>query len=665
MTNAAALYYSVIGGGVNAVAQETELEHAPDGWQEQTIGFTRNTFYSSVFRSFTIPLRFAKQGAQILRDRLYRYGVEDIVKLVIKRLNFTTGLYDLFYSGEADLSKFNDDQNFFDVNCAEGGIMKYIKAYEGTDYEIDLTGDGVVDVEMDGLDLSKRYTFAIVDGQTNRGTHTVGCVYVSEEGTSFGVVTGSSIMDDVADFDPTIDDQLWLLKCIEGPVTFTVTGTIHLYINSISQNYHLYLLKNDGVTVIDLIPDQLLTVGNHTFNINVRFTLNIGEKAFIEAQKTEDFGDSSKYVQYSNDSLFFNFVTHFKTTNVKAINAWELGNRLLQKMCADGYTLESELLENCGIYLTSGDALRGLAGAKIKTSWKAFFQSFIRNENIGMKVSGTVATIGVKTDGFTNDIIYNLGRVKNAKFSFAEDFMFNTIKIGYPNQNYDDVNGKDEFNCTHQYTTPITRVSKELDLTGPYRADCYGIELLRINLENKTTVDSSSDNDTFMLDVLPGEPVYILNRPAYSSITGVINPDTIFNTRLSPHRLLIYKHGSALRSSLWKFDASNLSFQTTEKNSLLKTILAGVTVQENANVVISTLDAPFFIPIKVEFETQVPEALASIMATYGNGKFQFEYLGETFQGYCLDAKQKPSGNEAQTWSLLLTADNNMEALIHG
>lgn len=663
LRNVDGLNYTVDRGNVIRVADDIELPNAPDGWKDQTIAFTRNNFYSNVFRSFTIPLRFVKSGAKILRTRLYKFGVEDIINMVITRLNFSTGIYENFYTGEVDFSQFEDSNEFFDINCAEGGIMKYLKAYEGTDYEIDLTGDNVVDIRMDGLELTKKINFAFTGENANFGYHTVGFVYTSEEGTSFGVITGNSPLADVAGFDVTTNDDRWFLKCVEGTIEFTVTGTVTVEITGIDQDYWLFLQKND-TTKVDLIPNQVLVVGTHTFTVNTTVTLNLNEKLFIACNKTEGFGHSTWRVYYSTETLAFSFKSTFKPTNVKAINALELGNRLLQKMCGTGYSLSSSLLNSCGIYLSSGDAIRGLAGAKIKTNWKSFFTSFNRNLNIGMSISGTVATIAAKASFFTSDLIYDLGVIKNAKFAFTEEFMFNSIKVGYPDQSYDDVNGKDEFNCTHQYTSVISRINKELDLTAPYRADPYGIEFVRINLENRTTVDSSSDNDTFMIDALPVGYPYILNRPAYSSITGISNPDTIFNTRLSPKRCLL-KHGGYIRSALWLNDATNLTFQTTEKNSELETVLSGVTVTEKGDVLVSSLDAPYFIPIKTTFETIVPDTLTDIMASHGNGKFKFTYNGNDYYGYAMDAKQKPSGNEAQTWTLLLTAENNLETLIHG
>lgn len=670
LTNAAGLFFAVIGSAVSLTPTETELPNAPDGWKDQAIGFARNTTYSNVFRSFTIPLRFVIAGAFILRTRLYTYGIEDITNLVIKRLNTVTGAYDLFYSGEIDYSKYSDTLQYFDANCMEGGIMKFLKAYENTDYEIPLSGDGTVYVEMDGLDLQKKITFTTVDGSLNVGDMTVGMAFSTEEGTSFGVITGNSPLQNTDGFDQSTNDDRWILKCIQGPVTFTITGTINIEVHTVTTPFRLYVVKNNG-TQVDLVPTTgTLSIGTHSFNINASVTLSTDERLFIKAAKNDEFGHGDRTIEFFNDNLYFSFVSHFATSYIKARNAKNVAQDLLTKICGEGYTLDSDLLEYCGIYLTSGDGIRGLDGAVIKTSWKKFFASFNRNLNIGMSVSGTTATIDTKQSFFSTALIYALGKVKDAKFSFAEDYMFNTVKVGYPNQDYDDVNGRDEFNNTHQYTGPITRISKELDLTGDYRADAYGIELVRINLENKVTVDSGSDNDTFMLDVLSagtthsGLPLFNLNRPAFTSITGVLNPTTIFNVRLSPKRCLL-AHGATIRSGFWKFDTSSLIFQTTEKNDSLSTTLGGQTITENANVSIASLSAPYYIPVKVDFETQVPDALSSLMETYGNGKFTFEYNGSTYEGYCLEAKQKPSGNESQQWTLLLTANNNMEGLIHG
>jgi hypothetical protein len=114
---------------------------------------------------------------------------------------------------------------------------------------------------------------------------------------------------------------------------------------------------------------------------------------------------------------------------------------------------------------------------------------------------------------FRQQVAFDLGEVDNLEIQPAEPYIYNTIKTGYRNQTYDKVNGLDEFNVTQQWQTDIKRVSKELDLTSPVRADMYGIELTRIELYGKKTTDSSSDNDTFMLDCVKGGQIILYDGP--------------------------------------------------------------------------------------------------------------------------------------------------------
>jgi hypothetical protein len=96
---------------------------------------------------------------------------------------------------------------------------------------------------------------------------------------------------------------------------------------------------------------------------------------------------------------------------------------------------------------------------------------------------------------------------------------------------------------------------------------------------------------------------YQLDRPAFSEITGVID-NTIFNTWYSPKRML------QAQATLWKSIfaqqlSGSISFEAADKNALLKTVLNGVTVQENTALKLSDLtDNALFLPIKAKFKTR-------------------------------------------------------------
>lgn len=666
LTNKEGKSYFVDDGIVKTTATPTPVNYAPSGWNDQVVKYTRNRTYTGIFPSYTIPLRFVKDAAKILRYRLYSYGIEDIVFLVVLRLNKLTGKHEGYFKGEIDFSKYNDTKDYFEANVTETGFFKYLKAYENTTFEIPIEGDGVENIQMDGLALTKKTNFAIVDGSAklfwftpkNR-MHTIGCVYVNEEGTSFGYITGNSTLQD------GFDEERYIIKNVsETPIVFTLNGTFVYKIHDNPMDINIYFKTSDNLYYY-LVDHQWKPVGEHTVNINRQILLRPQQSLYILFERYKNVNASYSKIEYKQTNISFITKTKFKTTFVKAINAFELGNRLIKKITGkDDYFLTSPLLKNCGIYLTSGDALRGFGDAKIKTTWKDFFTSMDRNENIGMGIKDKEIIIKSKNNYYTNTLMFDLGDVSDVSLSIREDLMGSTIKIGYGNNDYDDVNGRDEFNNTHIYKTPVTRITKEIDITAKYRADPYGIEFTRINLENKTTTDSSSDNNVFMLDVYNNGSEYVLNRPNYSTITGVLNPTTIYNTRLSPKNLLIKKHGALLRSIFFKLDAKELEFTTTEKNAELAVTLNGDTIIEKSDIVIGTLPPPYFIPIEVKIKTVVPKNLTQIMSD-GYGVFQFTYLGNTYKGFMQDCSQKPSGNEEQQWTLLLSVDNDLNKLIHG
>ena len=666
LTNASGLSYYVDNGVVLTSAIPKPLEYAPDGWKDQVVNFTRNSTYFGVFRSFSIPLRFVKDGAFILRTRLWNEGIEDSISLIILRLNDATGQHELFYKGEIDLSKAQDSLQYFDVNVAEGGLIKFIKAFESTTFEIPVFGTNAIDVVMHGLELYRKYRYSIVDANASilsQNDNTVGCVYVSDQGTSFNILTGGTGLQGVTAEIVAAGEERWLFKNIgSSSVTFTISGKIDFEVRDNAQHFNMFFQKNTLVKYFIVADGTDLYPGNYSYPVNMDITLSAGESLYLNFH-SEYIGSAAIDISFNQTELFFEIKTQYKETTIKALPVAYVGNQLIKKIAGEQYSLSSTLLETSGLYMTCGDAVRGLEGAKIKTTWKEFFNSMNRNLNAAFTIEGKVGYLVKKKDCFDTTVVYDLGEVKDAKFSLNETMLVNSLKIGYPNQTYDDVNGRDEFNNTSEFKTSITRIQNVLDLTAQYRADPYGIEFTRINLEGKTTTDNSSDNSVFLLDIVQEGATFVLNRPVGMVITGVSNPNTIFNVRLSPKNLL-NKHGDWIRGLLYKQEDQNLTFQTTEKNANLKTVLAGETVEEKADVLIGSLASPYITPFKVDCEVMVPESLFSIMASNSKATFIFTYNGIQLKGWPYKASQKPSGNQSQEWSLQLAYDNDLTQLIH-
>src|SRR5690606_9358776 len=193
-------------------------------------------------------------------------------------------------------------------------------------------------------------------------------------------------------------------------------------------------------------------------------------------------------------------------TATKAFRPKTLMDRILAKMNR-GFAVESQsyLLTSdnwCRLTITSGDAIRNYPNPVIKTSFRDFFESMNAIIGVGFGVESGRAVMEEKAYWMRSGLqAVNIGEVKEFNLEVATDYIYSSIKVGYQDQNYEVAYGRDEYNSTQTWTTPINRVQKELSLISPYRADQLGIEELRIipQEQNEDRQDKSSDNDVFVI----------------------------------------------------------------------------------------------------------------------------------------------------------------------
>lgn len=173
-------------------ARSVTLEHAPDGWDEQMVKWVRNKKYYGMFRSFTIPLKFVKDGAFHLRKDFYTWGLDAAATLTVKRRDHATYQYYTVFTGEFDFSTFKDTQNYVEVNLVDSGLVKLVKDNEAVEYEVPNSRFGSIyqDVqifwELDHvtnfdhnfygihlIDFVKRIIDLMTDGKITDGTYEV------------------------------------------------------------------------------------------------------------------------------------------------------------------------------------------------------------------------------------------------------------------------------------------------------------------------------------------------------------------------------------------------------------------------------------------------------------------------------------------------------------
>lgn len=735
-------YLTVRNGVFAAVNTPTPLINTPDGWQAKTLAWERDMKLLGMVRQLSLPFGFVKGGAMMLRHALLSWSIEKDISLVIAMLETQVDLvagtynhvYRKLYKGEIDNTSIKSSALKVEANITEGGLHKLINANRATQYEFPLSeGDAIV--KMDGINLQQKGAFLITDSNGNyRQNHFLDVAFLNKEGESAGAAFLSQMGGQVPpSYDYNSGDNYFLIttQAIDG---VRIQGTVNLIPNHGGGAYTLYLWRTSiGAVTLATINNP---VGLVTIPFDITLNAAAGEKFYLNASRT---GSGSDIVSYRESQLSVSITSKYRASYVKAFTPALMFRKLIKAITGKEGNTISTLLDQYSHYkLTSGDGLRALNGAKVKMSLDSFLEFCNVVLFAGMGIEKDKVVIEAKEYFISAANPVNLGPAKDLVITEATDLLFNTIRVGYSPVQTDDVNGKYSFNNTLSFKTAITKVTKELTLICPFISDPFVIELTRINLEGKTTTDSTKDNQVFILDAVnktytdtiyaekigsvnylnlndlsridnyvAGSKITISNavglngtytilsallltgviqltvtedvptnvftnavislslcdlyRDSAVTITGVPDPATIFNWRLSPKRILL-KWLPWINSILWKEAGSKLTFLTTDKNADFKTIENGITIEEKANLTVG--DSRLFINLDISFENIVPTNLSTTLEDTPNRGLSTEWEGVTISGILRKAAMAPSDEKPQTFRILAHATNDLKTLIH-
>ena len=678
-------------GLVQVSSTPKPLKYTLDGWQDISIIWERNMEKLGVVRNFSLPLGAVIDARKIIRHVLFTGNFDRKLFLLIKDLKLFIDpstyyfYYDFLYKGEFDLTTFESGPDKAVTQIMEGGLIQKLQANQDTVYEF-LPDE--LEVKLDGIVLNKALNFILVDdleiAKTVYGdNHFAPVTNVQNEGLATSIVPVSQDLQDTSGMSfaaKIADDTNYLAKNIGStPVTIQVEGHVkfHVTANDLGTwGYRMRFLTSSLSLPLqndyEIFSQTVIANGaDYDFTVSKAVILMPGDLLHLEGIF---FGGASGEVaiKYLPDSkLTASYEYRAPATNAGALRLHTLFKRLVEKITGNSDDGASDLLNVTypNVVVTSGDAIRRIDGAKIKTSFTDFFKTVRAIFAAGEGIMG--GKIRVETHAFFLNAglpAIELGEANSEGVTdkVAKELLFNKVSIGYPEQDYDDVNGKQEFNNTSRYSTVILRATKELELLSQYRADCYGIEFLRMNTEGKDTTDTSSDNDVFLLDIeLEGTNVdgsYNLRRINYDTIEGLLQPSSVFNIELSPARML-KRWMPWIAGCCTGFEGTNLTFQTTEKNHELKTVEAGETFDEDADVPIDG-SVRLFKAIIFELQPAGSISLAETMEDNPNQYFQFTHNnGQVYKGFNLKAGLSPDTLKEEAFQLLAAADTDLTTLV--
>jgi len=647
---------------------KTEIIFLPQGWDKNSkVNYTRDNEYFGVIHAWGLPLDFVYDGARILRQAYYSKGIQAGVGIDVEKLNPTTLQYDTSFSGDIDFSGAKDNGVVFSTTLMQGGASEALKSRDAIKYELLLTGSDVVNMILPGVEFNEEST-SIFQPFTGNDQRYIPASEIATTSFQSGFIDVQEVIrQEVNDGSFSTSDN-WFVQANRS-VNINVSGNMSGLFSRVpgaTAGFQILVKDNSNNTIATLFSsgDTSLVVP-FEFTFNNDFTLSNGQRLFFYL-RVNGIGNAQQ-IQLGTGEFTVNYIAVSDPSPCKGLKGIDLLKRLAVKMgisseLADSYLMRSGRWAN--LIFTSGDAIREIDGAKIKTTFKELFQCFNGIDDAGAGLENGVLRIE-NGNYFTRPLeILDVGEVSKCEIEPAETYMMSGFKIGYKDGNTDDIDGKQEYNSGQIWQTPITRVQTVKDWVSPYRADQYGIEKIRteynVKKTAKGTYDTGSDNDTFIVDCyFDGEYYRPILGSSYENVSGVKSPDSAYNLGLTPKQNLLRK-GSFLHSLFDRMDDRYINFASGDKNTELSTTKDGIVVKEDEDVLVGSLPAKYFIPHIATIGAKLPFDARRLFDSSPFGYVKFAYNGCIARGYVLNCEVDIATNSEQEFKLLLTADTDLE-----
>lgn len=567
------MYYRcelLVGGNVHDVTNDLV------NWDDVEMSFKRND-YDGVVRSFSTKFEFSG-GAYSLLLREYQSNYLKSSATIVFYVRNNSWLLNEKFRCTLDYSTFTYTDISCEINAVDNSLASLIKAKKGTQYEYLVSELKEAEpLYYDRLEMSSNIDF-IITGDTDDEYISNSFTPTSESLPTYYsyplYISGNpeiSKKDIIEIYDVPKKDYgnttatIPFIKNISNAglkLNINIKLTLNVSLNNgrawliigqkgLSNSEILNKQLSEGDNVIEINRTDYLLFGNDSF---LYFSINVRDATCVIRQ------------QVSDKSNLFNitFMARNDAIDIDCIRPSVLLTRLLRSITGDNSVI-GEITNTTDARLDKtviapAESIRGIPNAKIYTSYTKF-------ANWMSSVFGFVPVIGDNKVTFVHrDALFQDKQVKDLKddtvdlnYNVSSSMIYSRLKVGYDKQDYDSVNGRDEFHFTNEYTTGITLTENAKELISPYRADAYGIEFLAAKRGEDTT-DNDSDSDIFFVGAALEGGKYKLVRSGYT-ISGVISPSTMFNAMYS-QRYMIEANARYLAAF-----AEQLSFTSSDGNS--------------------------------------------------------------------------------------------------
>jgi hypothetical protein len=703
----------------NDSGERLELEDAPIGFDSTKFNMIRDLVYLGILKKISVEFDFVGDGFRFMQKHRVKYGVDS--DILIRRYRNNPNEFEFEGKINQENSNEDRKFNKYKVDIIQSSFVQKFNNREDLKLNVlnNISVDRkiIAPAELKSATIrGRRIEFnSIFEGsllsEPEVYHHTLPWLLKKSGNTGVQAVYASSLDGWNIIVDPPEEDPLILPENAIYINSLPETQTVNVdwsftmtlaYLGDPPTGFpsfsHLALIKNrflrinsddsvaeviysadtyldressepfsrtlSGSFSVDVAPDQYIVMLSEKWvesNITPGAQVPIFDEVVMSGSyRSEVFYNSMDMLINTGsvvpDSVHPVLLPHELFTNlIQQINGGEFYSEFFGREDL-GYDEDGE-----GAYLaiTKGELLRGipLDEVQIATSMRDAFSSYSSVFCLGAIITNSRIQVEQLDDLFNLNISANLGEVAELAISPAKDFLFNSIKCGYPKNEYEEENGRDEFNTTYQYTNSLQAVKKELDLVSKYYGDGYGIEFARReSIITTGTKDTKYDDKIFFIDLIKdGDDLITRRQEGILHVEGIFSPETAINLRIAAGQNML-RQRKFINIPLDKKEKVYY-FQSKDKNASLNLLTElGETVDGQD---LQTGSAFYFKPEERQFKC--PITIETLFAILANplGIVHYTYEGEKFFDFLFEVNAETDKGKSQ-WRALGTKDSPVQ-----
>lgn len=640
-------------------------------WDDFELAYKRSD-YDGVLRSFSTKFEFVNRSYNLLKEEYSKNYLSSSAGIAFYKRNNSWN-WDKVFQCALDFSSYSDDGYTISINAIDDTLAAIIKAKRNIQYEYLVSELKPQSLYYDGLKF--QYEAKYVSGGTT----------VEDDANLQYIQFHGALQAEGGTRPATVSFPVYILDNSELPKRdsplvftdepFTTDGSVQIFAEALSNiditlklSFSFYVTADNahGTAYADVvlfvkrangdlarfgvwrhIAGNIPTIVSELINISLNSGDSIGMDLLLYNSATPITMTWTTYLR--GFSLSVNFQSRINPVNIDVLLLTTVAEKLLESMTdSSDYSVDiynyvpggitRSRLSSC--FIMPAESARNLPNAKLYTSFKKFCEFMEAEFGYVLVVEGNNVTFIHRYALFDNYVVKDLSdQINDYEYSVNSSLVNTSVKVGYDKQDYDSINGRDEFRFTNEFSTGLKLTDNTLSFISPYRADAYGIEFL-VQKRGEDTTDNDSDNDVFIVGCQYATSAengnLLLDRPYSSSqLLGLISPDTMFNIEYSP-RFMLEANKAYIGAC-----TNMLKFTSSDGNSNVS--IAGIKETDDFPI-----DNRLFTVGEVDVETSEVDIPSNL-----SGLISLDYNGEAVHGYIKEMKINVGKTESVRYSLIV------------